>query len=75
MKAHELAKKLLEGPDLPVWAKNPTQQDYPLYLDGIEGTGEHGSCEDNDEVAEGEDPITTDVILLDFCEDDGFILD
>jgi len=73
MKAHDLAKKLLEGPNNPVWARNPTQADYPLFLDGVEGEGEHGSCEDNEGLEEGDDPATTQVVLLTLCEDDGWL--
>jgi len=42
-------------------------------LEGIEGLGEHGSCEDNED--EDEEPVTTSVVLLEFNEDDGFIID
>ena len=75
MTAHELAQKLLDGPDLPVWGRNPENQDYPLRVESVEGEYSHGSCEDNEKVPEGEDPITEPVILLDLQEDDGFLFD
>jgi len=74
MKAHELARQLLAGPDVEVWARNPTE-DGPIWVEKIEGTAEHGSCEDNeDEGDEGDEPITKTVVLLELHEDDGFFV-
>jgi len=71
MKAHELAKQLLAGPDVEVWARYPSEHD-PIWVNSIEGMCEHGSCEDNPN--EGDDLITKTVVLLELCEDDGFFV-
>ena len=41
--AHELARQLLAGPDVEVWARNPSDESYPLYVKKIEGIGQYGS--------------------------------
>lgn len=33
--AHELARQLLAGPDVEVWARNPSDESYPLYVKKI----------------------------------------
>lgn len=71
--AHELARQLLAGPDVEVWARNPSDESYPLYVKKIEGIGQYGSADDNEDYEEGDETSTTDVILLDMDEDDGFI--
>ena len=73
MKAHELAKQLLAGPDVEVWARN-LAEDSPVWIEAIEGICEHGSCEDNAGYDEGDEPITKTVILLELREDDGFFI-
>lgn len=44
--AHELARQLLAGPDVEVWARNPSDESYPLYVKKIEGIGQYGSADD-----------------------------
>lgn len=75
MKAHELARQLLAGPNVPVWAHNPASGDEPIWIESVEGEARHGSCDDNEDVAGADEPIGEPVILLELCEDDGFIFD
>jgi hypothetical protein len=72
MNAHELAKQLLAGPDIPVMGLSPTA-DQPLWLEKI-GKAMYGSSDDNEELdgSEEDEPITESVIVLVLHEDDGF---
>ena len=73
MLAHELARQLLAGPDVPVMGMRPTRE--PMWLEKI-GKAEHGSCEDNEDLDGSEDdkPKTKPAIVFVLNEDDGFFI-
>lgn len=68
MNAHELARQLLAGPDIPVMGLGPTT-DQPLWLEKI---GEAIHIEENDELDDIEEDEPESVIVLILHEDDGF---
>jgi hypothetical protein len=71
--AHELAKQLLAGPDIPVMGLCPTA-DQPLWLEKI-GKAIHDSSVDNEELDGSEEkPVTQSVIVLVLHEDDGYFV-
>jgi hypothetical protein len=50
MKAHELARQLLAGPDVEVMALDPESPDYPLHINGVkEQNAMFCECDDWDE--------------------------
>ena len=74
--AHELARQLLAGPDVPVMGSKQTDPDRePMWLEKI-AKAEYGSCEDNEELDGSEDdkPQTKPVIVLVLNDDDGFFM-
>ncbi len=68
MNAHELARQLLAGPDIPVMGLDPAT-DQPLWLEKI---GKATHIEENDELDDIEEDEPKSVIVLILHEDDGF---
>ena len=53
MKAHDLAKLLLEGPNVETMALHPDEPDYPLHVNGIQDQNAmFCECDDWDEDSE-----------------------
>lgn len=75
MKAHDLARKLLEGPDVEVFIEHPSEPDYPLRIDGVLRQGEYSPYDEDEyrEENEEEPPPGEPVVILDQTEHDGVL--
>jgi len=68
MKAHDLAKLLLAGPNVEIMVMHPDEPDYPLHINGIQNQNANFcECDEFDEDDEdcGEQVVTLEVDTTD----------
>lgn len=70
MKAHDLAKALLDGPNVEVMFSDD-ESAYVNHVTGVDPTGQFCECEDFPEDDSDEEPPWDDVVVLTNTSTDG----
>ena len=72
MTAHELAQKLLEGPDFKVRLKNPETPDHSIVITGVRGIGQYSTCTaETEEEEEDYEEFWQKAVILNVCSEEG----